>query len=217
MDHTRHAGIFDASRWPVTLIGAGGIGALTAITLAKMGVPYLKIYDPDAVSGVNIATQFYRHFDVERAKVDALRETVGQFADDVSVDVAASSIACFESSPEDITNPIIISAVDSIHARQEIWEVVRCAPFRWYLDARMGAEVFQLYAVSGSETGWYDRLMLVQDDRNVPDEPCTAKATIYTACIAAGQIGLVLREIVTGSTPPKFMVHDIRSRSIVVP
>ena len=57
--------------WPVTLIGAGGIGGLTAITLAKMGVPEMIIWDGDVVAIENTGTQFFSSSDVERLKVDA--------------------------------------------------------------------------------------------------------------------------------------------------
>ena len=51
MNHTRHMGIFQVpSTFSVTLIGAGGIGATTALTLAKMGVRILQIFDDDTVS-----------------------------------------------------------------------------------------------------------------------------------------------------------------------
>jgi tRNA A37 threonylcarbamoyladenosine dehydratase len=68
MDDIRHIGIFNAAEWPITLIGAGGIGALTAITLGKMGVPTLNVWDGDEVSPENVATQFFSSFDVERGR-----------------------------------------------------------------------------------------------------------------------------------------------------
>ena len=82
MDHLRHSGIFNASRFPITLIGAGGIGAITGIVLAKMGVPVLNVYDGDTVDPVNIATQFYRTSDIGSAKPFALKQIIEEFSDD---------------------------------------------------------------------------------------------------------------------------------------
>jgi tRNA A37 threonylcarbamoyladenosine dehydratase len=80
MDHTRHIGIFYAKNYTVTLIGAGGIGAITAITLAKMGVGQLHIFDSDDVEEINIATQFHQVSDVGKSKVSALAQTVEAFS-----------------------------------------------------------------------------------------------------------------------------------------
>ncbi len=72
MEHTRQSGILNASRLTVTIIGAGGIGALTAVVLSKLGIGYLTLFDDDYVDTVNLATQFFRVYDVEKYKVDAV-------------------------------------------------------------------------------------------------------------------------------------------------
>ena len=85
MDHTRHIGVFNAANYSVVLIGAGGIGALTGITLAKMGIGSLSIYDDDQVDPINLATQFYRLSDVGKDKVLALSEDVLEHAGLVTI------------------------------------------------------------------------------------------------------------------------------------
>ncbi len=84
MDHTRHIGVFNAANYSVELIGAGGIGALTGITLAKMGIGSLSIYDDDQVNPINLATQFYKLSDVGKGKVSALSEAISEYAGLVS-------------------------------------------------------------------------------------------------------------------------------------
>ncbi|NLG74598.1 MAG: hypothetical protein GX495_21460, partial [Chloroflexi bacterium] len=75
--------------------------------------------------------------------------------------------------------------------------------------------VFQLHAVNGDDRNWYDQMLASQDDSLIPDEPCTAKDTIYTACIAAGQIGKTVRQIVAGENPPQLLIHDIVKGAII--
>jgi hypothetical protein len=226
LDHTRHSAIYNCRETPITLIGAGGIGALTAITLAKMGVPAIMLFDDDTVDAINIATQFHRPLDVERAypKVEAVAEMIEMFSDET--DVYAQQKRVDSSTPwEDILNPVIISAVDSIVARQEIWQVVKNLVNRqhegeWYLDARMSAEVFQLYAVdlwNPEAMDDYDAGLMKLKEDDVPAEACTQKSTIYTACVASGLIGRALRQIVTGASPEKFLNFDIKNLSLFVP
>ncbi|MCL4561887.1 MAG: ThiF family adenylyltransferase [Chloroflexi bacterium] len=74
MNHLRHSALFDASDIGITLIGAGGIGALTGIVLAKMGVGSLILFDGDRVDEVNIATQFHHLDQIGLLKVDAARQ-----------------------------------------------------------------------------------------------------------------------------------------------
>ncbi len=103
----------------------------------------------------------------------------------------------------------MISAVDRIDTRKEIWKAVQRAKPLWYLDARMSVEHFQLFSVDMNNRDWYSTALGFQNDSLIPNEPCTSKATIYTACIAAGQIGAVVRRIITGVQIPGVISHDI--------
>jgi molybdopterin/thiamine biosynthesis adenylyltransferase len=211
MDHTRHIGIFNAANWSVTLIGAGGIGAMTAVALAKMGIGDLVVYDGDIVEPVNIPVQFHKLSDIGKDKAKAIYDTIKEYADDVRLDWIAERVTA-----STVLEPasIIISAVDSIKARKEIWTAVQTS-FRnshapiCYLDARMSAEYFQLNVVDMKHTRWYEETLALQNDEDIPDDPCTSKATIYTGCIAAGQIGATVRRLITEDQAPGILTHDI--------
>ena len=205
MDHTRHIGVFNAANYSVVLIGAGGIGALTGITLAKMGVGSLTIYDDDQVDPINLATQFYRLSDVGKDKVSALSGAVQEYAGlfTISKNNRVGQSTFLEPAQ------IVISAVDRIDARQAIWKAVQQSKPLWYLDARMSIEHFQLFTVDMNNRDWYSTALGSQDNSLIPNEPCTSKATIYTACIAAGQIGAAVRRIITGVQIPGVLSHDI--------
>ena len=217
LDPTRHIGIFNASHLDVCLIGAGGIGAITAMTLGKMGVHTLAIYDDDRVDEVNLATQFHQVSDVGLCKA----HTVARSARDLS-------LGCINGYPNRIGQQaklspvdVFICAVDSIASRQDVWEAIKKnADFNelisdpWYLDARMGAEVFELYAVRLKDPDWYEGSISRAHDDDMPDLPCTSKATIYTANIAAGHISVAIRRILTLTQKPGFLTHDILNNDI---
>ena len=208
MDHTRHIDIFPAFQGRITLIGAGGIGSVTAIALAKMSDGTMDIFDGDLVEEVNVATQAHNTLNIGRNKADAIAELCDFQSG--SCDVQSIEMRFPENDKHSMRpSEFVISAVDSIDARKAIWEDLKQRTGKYYLDARMSAEVFQLYVVDHKDDGWYDSILASQNENEIPDIACTAKATFYTACIAAGHIGKTVRMLLTGMTPPKFLEHDI--------
>jgi hypothetical protein len=210
VDHTRHMAIFQIpSGFSVTLIGAGGIGAVTALTLAKIGVETMDVFDDDVVSQENIPTQLHRVSDIGRLKVEGLAETLRQFSDDI--DVLGSPLRV--SAAEQIISTLVISAVDSIDARKAIWAAL-CNPqsnWNYYLDARMGAMEFQQFLIAKDSPSMehYAQALGAINDSDLPEAPCTAKATFFTAMIAAGHIGMTVANIVNGVAQPHRLVHNI--------
>lgn len=215
IDHTRHIGIFHAINHSATIIGSGGIGAITAIALAKMGLGRIVVADNDNVDDVNIATQFHKFSDIGKPKVLALKNSIEEFAN-MRVETIHGIISENTVLPE--TN-IIISGVDSINSRKGIWKAVikrwsTYSHYSWYIDARMAAEYLQLFVVNNKSATWYDQALSEQSDDQIPNDPCTSKATIYTACIAAGEIGSVVRRIVTGRQAQGILTYDILYRKM---
>src|SRR5205823_6205091 len=117
--------------FPLTLIGAGGIGSPLALALAKMGCRQLALYDPDTVEAHNLPNQMYRLSDVGRPKVTALAELLCQFASP-QLEVRQEAVR------DQTLRGLVISAVDSMAARQQIWH--GCVRYRaavpLYVDAR---------------------------------------------------------------------------------
>ena len=213
MDHTSHSAIFNASRLSITVIGAGGIGAATCLALAKMGVPFFTIIDDDVVSDVNMPTQLHRLADLGRPKAEAVSDMISEFSDDIQ------SILCIEERVDanaiPLTDQIIISCVDSIQARQDIWKAVQGGRNQLYLEARMGAEVFQLHCVDPKDNVWYDRYVTSQSDAEIADVPCTSKATIYTAFLAAAMIADAVKKFITGQALAHKIVLNLTNNSLM--
>lgn len=216
MNHVRHLGIYSAYDLSVTLIGAGGIGALTAVVLGKMGVGHLKIADDDIVEDINLSTQFHPIASVGMLKTVAAGTTLQLFSDDTEIELGPWRVER-DDDPELITNPIIISAVDSIEVRKDIWSVVQKTHALWYLDARMSAEDFQLYTVDMQDSDWYNQGLGQINEADVPELPCTSKATIFTAAAASGVIGSVIRRIATGESIPKLITYDVHNFVMMTP
>jgi len=214
VDRTRHQDIFYLGNTGILLIGLGGIGAITAVTLAKMGVDNITAIDNDVISEENIATQLHMTNMVGYAKEIAVGELVADFAGDVIYKGVMDRLT-----PEypwrDIANEIVISAVDSIQSRKEIWAAIHDKPWRWYIDARMAAESLLIYTVDGKDRDWYDQMIAEQQDSDIEDLSCTAKATFFCACGAACVIGSFVRRIATGIRPPKVFSWNILEDNLI--
>jgi len=215
MDHTRHSAIFSLLNKSCTIIGAGGIGAITAITLAKMGMSGIRIFDDDTVDDVNLPTQFHKISDVGTRKSQAVLWNARLFSDIENFDAEIGRVT-----PQtNLSDWLVISAVDSINARKDIWKAVRESKVGWYFDARMASETFQLYTICMDDwkrVAMYEDILNAVNEEDVPDEPCTSKATMFTACVASGLIGAAIRRVVTGNQKSFLVVHDIFRQVLTV-
>ena len=197
MNHVRHSNIFTVPPYfNVGIAGAGGLGAMTALIFAKMGVQFITVWDDDIVSDTNIATQLHQVQHTGSMKVDGLQQTLEAFSDEIH----------FQGIPGRITEEtdlgsfhLFVSAVDSITARHQIWLALQSTNVGWYIDARMAAEKFDMFVVNMSDLaarGSYEEMLMKLDDSIVPELTCTAKATFHCASAAAANMGAVLRNIV---------------------
>lgn len=166
----------------------------------------LTLLDDDTVSNENLGTQFHFVSDVGRDKADAVTNMVERFVDDVNITAAKKRVGY----DANFNTDIVISAVDSIASRKELFWATRNSPVPWFMDTRMSAEEFHLYVVKMiGNTRWYEDMIAGENDQNVPELPCTSKATIYLASVAAGIIGAAVKTIAIGQTPAKKVIFQI--------
>lgn len=190
VDYWRQLGIIEPDRLnvPVTIIGAGGIGSPTALALAKMGIRDLTIWDHDGVESHNLPNQLYRKADLGSPKVTALADIIGSFTN--------ASVTVHQTAYEgDRLSGIVISAVDTMATRTMIWNAVKTSLITvpLYIDARMGGEFGDVYAVNPTDLSSTRRYAgTLYTDEESADIPCTAQAIIYTvffmAAVIAGQV-----------------------------
>jgi len=196
----------------ITIIGAGGICSPTALALAKMGAPSLSIYDADTVEDHNLPNQLYRLDDVGKHKVCALQEVLASFSDcDTTVH------------PEHFTQQrvepgIVISGVDSMKARREIFNKLRYSPsVSLYVEARMGAQVSRIYTLnpcSPMDVEWYEGDMLYSDEEALP-EKCTEKAIIYNVFFIAALIANQVKKYVCEEPYARELIGDLATLTLM--
>lgn len=221
VDTTRFSGIFSVSHINVLVIGAGGIGGPTALSLAKMGVNSLWIVDGDVVSSENTGTQLFGVDDVDELKCWVLADHIERLTSpDENIRYSYGRYPKDMEFADDMpsTFDVVISAVDSIASRQDIWEGLKFLEWSWFIDPRMGAENFQMYVVQNGtrQVDWYENIISGQDDKSIPDLPCTSKATFYTGLIAGGLVGSAVSKISRMEDVPFFYTFDIRELNLEI-
>jgi len=215
VDTTRFSGMFSVAHLNALVIGAGGIGGPTALALAKMGFREVAWCDDELVSSENTGTQLYGVTDIGAAKVINLGNIIQRLTEYNESYGAVigrfpwepGSLSGYEPDPD-----FIISAVDSIDARKKIWDGIFDFPtWQWYIDARMGAEIFQMWTVrrGSKQVEMYDRMISRQTDEDIPDLPCTSKATFYTGFYAGAKVASTVANIVRDLQIPHFMSCDL--------
>lgn len=180
----------------ITIIGAGAIGSFTTLALAKMGFTDLTVYDDDKIEIENMNCQFYRFSDIGKFKVEALKELVKDFT---NVDIHSETSRYVEG-----TFPgVVISAVDNMAVRRTIWENHKAlgVATKFIIDPRMGAEtalLFTMNPMNDEDISDYETTLYSDDD--AVQERCTAKATMYTACMLSGLVAKTVKDIVTSGS-----------------
>jgi|WetSurMetagenome_2_1015567.scaffolds.fasta_scaffold22593_3 hypothetical protein len=216
MNLSRQSGILPArtmARLQLTIIGAGGIGSCVGLEASKMGMPKMTVYDADKVSSVNPSSQNYRPADVGKLKVNAFKEIVEMFS--TTEVTAIPMMFTGETKPKGI----VISAVDSMDARIDIWnKAIRYnlnVPL--YIEARMGAEELRVYSLCPTEpekVKMYEGYLYPSSKAH--HAPCTEKAIAYTTFMAASIICRELKAFLT-EEPYKFEnILGLKSRMWVV-
>jgi molybdopterin/thiamine biosynthesis adenylyltransferase len=188
---------------PIFVIGAGAIGSMTVLTLAKMGFNNIFVYDDDIVDFVNINNQFYRISDIGKLKVVALYSLVKDFTGVEIVPINARA--------KDMMAGIVISAVDSMESRKQIFELF-CGSL--LIDPRMAIEYASIrtFMPRKGDTP-KDYTQSLYSDKDAVAERCTAKATMYTASLIAGHVSKITLDHLLGRDIMRSLDWDIGKNS----
>jgi hypothetical protein len=190
----------------VTIIGAGAVGSFTCLTLAKMGVTDITVFDGDTIEEHNLPNQWYKPTHVGWNKTDALRDIIVEFT---GVELRAHS---HHYTHEPLTG-IVICAVDTMDTRLLLWREVKKFKPDLYIDARMGVEVGKILVVNPADPASYRRY---EEDLYPSSEalhaPCTAKATVYCAAGLGAFIGGSIAGYALGRPILSFVIDWTQAR-----
>ena len=176
----------------ITVIGCGAVGSFTVLTLAKMGIADITVYDGDTVEEHNLPNQWYKPDHLGMNKTDALWDIIHDFT---GVELKANA---YHYSRE-TQRGIVICCVDTMDTRLKIWREVKKYEPELYIDTRMGAEVGKVLVVHPSlpaSCRKYEEELYPSSEAF--QAPCTAKATIYCAAGLAAYVGSMVAGYAVG-------------------
>jgi hypothetical protein len=202
----------DELNFPVTIIGCGGIGSPTTLALAKMGVQDIKLVDFDTIENHNLPNQIYQLRHVGMPKVEALGQIIQAFTG-ITPTLHNSKVDTI-----DRLEGVVISGVDSMASRYDIWKMVRYKPqVSLYIDARMGAEVTRIYSiqpVNPVDVVVYEATL--RPDEEIEELPCTARAIIYNVFMIASLIANQVKKFARGEPINKEVIFDLATLMMVL-
>jgi molybdopterin/thiamine biosynthesis adenylyltransferase len=192
----------------ITIIGAGAIGSFTALTLAKMGISHLIVYDFDKITPHNIPNQFYKIKHVGKLKTKSLLEIINEFSEcELTIKDAFLSRTRIESD-------IVICLADNMEVRKMVFnKCVRAnIPF---LDARMGGEFMRVYAVETPAQRKIYRSTLYSTGQSETTR-CTERSIIYNPLLASAYIAILVKKILYNEEHPVEILGDQKNVSLYV-
>lgn len=189
IDTSRHESVFNPVAWGdrrVDVIGVGATGSKVAMSLAKLGVKNLHVWDMDVVEEHNLANQAYDLADIGRLKVDAIEQ---------HIEAATGTLVTKhgEWRAKEPVGEVVFALVDSMAARKGIYESYRFSPtVKLILDSRMGADTAHLLAYQPLQRPTLDAYaatLFSDDDAHVEVSACGTAITVGpTADIISGYL-----------------------------
>lgn len=201
----------DTLKTPINIIGAGAVGSFLTLALTKMGFENITVWDFDTISVENMNCQFFRFQDIDKPKVQALKDLIKDFN---GVDIKIENRR-YEGG---VLDGIVIAALDSMEGRKLILEenFGKKLGTKLFIDPRMASEAGQMYTVdlwNPKEKETYLKAWYSDDDAH--QERCTAKSTMYTVLLISGTIASTIVNFVKGQSYPKNILMDTKVLDVV--
>lgn len=202
------------ANWQVILIGCGGLGSYIAPLVSKLGVSELVLIDNDTVSVENIAGQNFLPSDIGRFKVSAVSDNC---LDNKVINKVLMYSRVDKNTPlEEVkqgNKRIIISAVDSMLSRKDIYQLARfnvTNGVRWLIDPRMGGEIGKIEVCNMLDSGSRRRYeSTLHSDSEGMALPCAERLTGYNAVIIAGIVTYIVKQILTNGSIPTTWYNNL--------
>lgn len=178
IDTTRHIDVFNPGEWGarrVDIIGVGAIGSKIALSLAKLGVQQLHVWDHDVIEAHNIANQVYAQGHIGGSKAAAM-------ADIAEYMTGTRPQEHGKWDGERGLGEVVFLPVDSMAVRREFFEAHRVsASTKLIIETRMGATHGQVLSYRPNDRASLDRYeatLFSDDDAEVEANACGTAITV---------------------------------------
>lgn len=178
IDAQRHLSVFDPDAFGnrrVDVIGVGATGSKVVLSLAKLGIENIRVWDPDVVEKHNVGNQAFGNDDVGKTKVAALAEMVLRQTG-LEIEQRAEYVDGTQS-----LGPIVFLLTDTMASRKQIWEggIRFKSRTKLMIETRLGADSMYIYSINPTALpeveGWESTLC---DDAKVERSACGSKTSV---------------------------------------
>lgn len=218
-DYMRQLGFFDPAEHAnahATIIGLGGIGSFAAVSLAKLGLPTITAIDFDTVEPHNVPNQFFTTAQVGLPKALAIADTCESLSDTHVHAVPMDFSSALGADEPYMHTPLIISGLDSMAARSDVWSHIRLNPrTKLYLDARIAGQLIVLYAVNPTNIDSIDAYeATLHSDEDALPAPCTERGVIDVGMAVGSLLTKLTRDFYAGIDIDPVTIFNIESLTL---
>jgi molybdopterin/thiamine biosynthesis adenylyltransferase len=144
---TRHIDVFspdDFGARRVDVIGVGASGSRIVLSLAKLGIENIHVWDDDIVEAHNVPNQAFGMDDVGKLKVEALKEIVKR---QTGIDITTHAERV---DGKQVLGEVVFLLTDTMSSRKQIWNAGLKYKSRTKLmiETRMGSDQGRVYVVN---------------------------------------------------------------------
>lgn len=207
-NYQRQLGLVDTNdiQMPISIVGAGGIGSWTVLALAKMGCQDIMVCDYDTVGEENIGSQLYTTSDIDKKKVEALKDRLMSLTD-VVIKTQEGVFTEFDFD----TSKILIAAVDNMITRRDLFNSYRKQDIV-FIDGRMGGNEINIFAFNLSDEkacAKYEKFLFT--DEEADEIRCSERAVMYNTFVCGGLIASLVARIGNNQPYPFEQYIDLKN------
>jgi len=214
ISYMRQKDLFDPikQRFKIIVLGTGAIGSFVTLNLAKLGFNDILVYDYDKVESYNIPNQFFKISDIGKFKVDALKETVKEFAD-VDIETEKKKVTKNTEFPVGLNN-LFILAFDTLRERKKIFNKLKEIRNCYVMDIRVGGEEYNIQTINlfkDEEIKEWEKSFNI-----IPVElSCSAKSICYTNLSVTSEVCNIVKKLNNNEKYPTRLIRHMRSYRII--
>jgi molybdopterin/thiamine biosynthesis adenylyltransferase len=178
IEPTRHLKVFspaDFGSTRIDIIGVGATGSRIALSIAKLGVSNLHIWDFDKIESHNLANQAFGLADVGRPKVEAMADLIKA---QTGLEVVPHNEAV---TGRTRLGNVVFLLTDTMKSRKEIWEgAIKYKPhISAMIETRMGVDEGRVYVARPTAPAEIDMWEgTLCDDKEATESLCGSRITV---------------------------------------
>lgn len=219
IDPLRHMAVFNPVEFnnslSVNVIGCGATGSRVALSLARLGITRVKLWDDDTVAEHNLANQVFHARQIGMPKAEALADILEAVTGD------RPTYHIEKADGRGRFQGVVFLLTDTMASRKEVFEeALKYRPgVKLVIETRMGADEFRIYTIDPSlpaHNRMYEDTLYTDEESS--ESLCGSQVTVGpTAEVISGMAvwqmlywlknnrQIVTNEIIMGLNPASMM------------